>query len=607
MTKVDLPGPSLNEAQWGSLRALATSLTAEQSNWVGGYFTGYADAVRLAGAALAPTVPQPPAPQPATQGAQRTLTVLYGSETGNGLEIAEVLAAKAAALGIPASAVDMESYKPATLKQEQDLLVVTSTHGEGEPPQPALAFFEYLDSRKAPRLEGLRFAVMALGDSTYEFYCEAGKRLDRRLEELGGERLKARIDCDVDELKAGRAWGEEIVATLAQAAPAAAAAAVPAAAAVTAAVQHGEANPFLAPVIENLVITGRGSSKETRHIEIGLEGSGLSYEPGDALGIVGRNDRRVVEELLGSLGLAGSEQVRVDDAALPLAEALTARFEIQAATPRFLNHWAELAGADDLRALTAADKASERFAFLEANHIVDFVRNYPVPGISAETFIGGLRALQRRLYSIASSQQAQDGDVHLTVSTVRYDLHGSERRGVVSGALGRLDEEANLPVYIKANPHFRLPADDVPIIMIGAGTGVAPYRAFLQERELRGARGRSWLFFGERNFRSDFLYQTEWQGHLKSGVLTWMDVAFSRDGADKHYVQHRLIERGHELYGWLQDGAALYVCGDAKGMAPDVHEALVALVARAGAMERDAAEAYVRDLQRDGRYQRDVY
>jgi sulfite reductase (NADPH) flavoprotein alpha-component len=299
--------------------------------------------------------------------------------------------------------------------------------------------------------------------------------------------------------------------------------------------------------------------------------------------------------------------VQVDDAALPLAEALTARFEIQAATPRFLNHWAELAGADDLRALTAANKASERFAFLEANHVVDFVRNYPVPGISAESFIGGLRALQPRLYSIASSQEAQDGDVHLTVSTVRYDLHGSERRGVVSGALGRLDEEANLPVYVKANPHFRLPADDVPIIMIGAGTGVAPYRAFLQERELRGARGRSWLFFGERNFRSDFLYQVEWQEHLKSGVLTWMDVAFSRDGADKHYVQHRLIERGHELYGWLQDGAALYVCGDAKGMAPDVHEALVALVARAGAMERDAAEAYVRDLQRDGRYQRDVY
>jgi sulfite reductase (NADPH) flavoprotein alpha-component len=605
MTRTDLPGPGLTEEQWDRLKGLAISLTVDQANWVGGYFTGYADAARhAAGTAIA----QPPVIVPASAPAavQRSLTILYGSETGTALSLGEALAQEAGKLGLVATAVDMADYKPSALKQEQDLLVITSTHGEGEPPQPALGFFEFITSRKAPRLDDVRFAVLALGDSTYEFYCESGKKLDRRFEELGATRLEARIDCDVDQIGQGRSWAIRLLETLAREKPIAAAPAIAVPSAAPMAASFDQANPFAAEVLENLVITGRGSSKETRHLEISLEGSGLTYQPGDALGIVGQNDPRVVAELLDCLGLDPDQPL--SGHATPLGQTLQTGFEIATATPKFLAHWAELSGASALAALSGPDKASERFAFLEAHHVVDIVRHYPVTGLSGETLIAGLRALQPRLYSIASSQEAQDGDVHLTVSTVRYQLHGSERWGVVSGGLSRLSEaEATLPVYVKPNPHFRLPADDVPIIMLGAGTGVAPYRAFMQQRELRNAAGRSWLFFGDRNFRSDFLYQAEWQAQLKSGALTRMDVAFSRDAAGKAYVQHRLREQARDVFAWLEQGAHFYVCGDAKGMAPDVHQALLALVAEQGGLSPEKAEDYVRTLQRDGRYQRDVY
>lgn len=607
MTKSDFQGPGLSEDQWSRLKGLATSLSAEQANWVGGYFTGYAEASRSI--STAPGI-QPPMSEAVTlTPAQRTLTILYASETGNGLSLGEELTAYATSLGLPATAVDLADYRTAALKQEQDLLIITSTHGEGEPPQPALGFFEFLDSRKAPRLEGVRYAVMALGDSTYEFYCEAGKRLDRRLEELGAERIKPRIDCDVDELRAGTAWATELLAQLARAA-AKDSGAVPAVvkAAPAGPIAHDADTPFHAEVLENLVITGRGSSKETRHIEIGLEGSGLTYEPGDALGLVAPNDPALVREVLDRLAFDPDQPFLLDHSQSTLGAALSTSFEIATATPRFLSHWADVTGAAELVQLTAPDQASERAAFLRAHHVIDIVRRFPAGGIDPTTFTAGLRAMQPRLYSIASSQEAQNGDAHLTVSTVRYQLHETDRWGTASGCLARhIEPGATLPVHIKANPHFRLPADDVPIIMVGAGTGVAPYRAFVQQRELRGAKGRSWLFFGDRNFRSDFLYQAEWQQHLKSGALTFMDVSFSRDGASKTYVQHRLLERAIEVYAWLQEGAHFYVCGDAKTMAPDVHQALVTIVAQAGGHAPDAAEDYVRKLQRDGRYQRDVY
>jgi len=609
-------GPGFTEVQWQYIHTLATSLDARQLMWASGFLAG-AELLRSGEAATAGVAALPPAaaaPQPA-QAAQRRLTVLYASETGNSAALATSLASQATAQGLQAAAHDLADYKTRNLAAEQDVLIVTSTYGEGDPPQPAAGFFEFIEGRKAPRLPGLRFAVLALGDSTYEHFCEAGKRLDRRFEELGATRLQPRVDCDVDYEDPAQEWARRLLAALGAAAsiPAAAASA-PRTEAVAAAPapRHDKRNPYRATVIDNFVLTGRGSSKETRHVELSLEGSGLAYEPGDALGVVPANDPRLAQDVLDELGLAAETPVSLQGEFLPLGKVLNERVEITAITPRFLEHWGKLAQAPALEQLAQPGQAEARADFARHHHIVDVLRQFPAKGLPAQDVLAALRPLQPRLYSIASSPSATPDEAHLTVSVVRFDLQGRARTGVASGHLAdRAAPDAALPVYIQPNPHFRLPADDVPIIMIGAGTGVAPYRAFLQEREARGASGRSWLFFGERNFRSDFLYQTEWQGLLKDGVLTRMDVAFSRDrhAADsgKTYVQHRLRDQARDLYAWLEEGAHLYVCGDASRLAPDVHRTLASLVAAQGALAPDAAEDYLRRLQSENRYQRDVY
>jgi len=601
-------GPGFTEVQWQYINSLATSLDARQLMWASGFLAG-AELLHSNGTAAAagPALAQAPAAQPA----QRRLTVLYASETGNSTALANALASQAAAQGLQAAAHDLADYKTRNLASEQDVLIITSTYGEGDPPQPAAGFFEFIEGRKAPKLPDLRFAVLALGDSTYEHFCEAGKRLDRRFEELGATRLQARIDCDVDYDEPAQAWADRLLAALEpargqDAPPPFQAAAAPAAA------RYDKRNPYTANVLDNLVLTGRGSSKETRHIELSLEASGLAYEPGDALGIMPANDPALVRDILGELGLAAEAPVSVQGDFLPLGRALEERVEIAAITPRFLEQWGKLAQAPRLQELAQAGQAEARADFARHHHIIDVLRQFPAKGLDPQDVLAALRPLQPRLYSIASSQLAAPDEVHLTVSVVRYGLQGAARTGVASGHLAeRALPDATLPVYIQSNPHFRLPADDVPIIMIGAGTGVAPYRAFLQEREARGAAGRSWLFFGERNFRSDFLYQAEWQGLLKDGVLTRMDVAFSRDrhtaGGAKTYVQHRLQEQARDVYAWLEEGAHVYLCGDASRLAPDVHQALAGVVASRGGLNPEAADDYLRRLQRESRYQRDVY
>ena len=590
-------GELLDAQQRQHVEALTGSVTPEQARWLSGYFAGLeAGIARQGGGGVA-------APAAASS---RTLTVLHGGETGNSAGIARSLVAAAGERGLNATLADMASYKSRQLKAEQDLVLVCATHGEGDPPQPGMNFFEYLESAKAAKLPDLRFAVLALGDSSYEHYCEAGKRLDRRFEELGATRLAPRVDCDVDYDEPAAAWSGELLALLAaEAKPAAVA--VPAAA-FAAPSLHDKRNPFQARVIENLSIVGRRSTKDIRHIELDIADSGLTYQPGDGIGIVTRNGPGPVEALLTATGLSGDAPLTVKGEAVSLAQALESHFEICTTVPRFLDHWAGLTGAAPLEELRQEERRAERQAYLRGHHIVDIVRNYPVPGIDAETFVAGLRPLQPRVYSLASSQAAFPDEAHITLSPLRYALHEEERHGVASAHLAdRTEVGASLPVYIQGNDQFRLPADDAPVIMVGPGTGVAPFRAFLQEREARGAPGRNWLFFGERNSRSDFLYQVEWQEWLKDGLLTRMDVAFSRDGPEKTYVQHRMIERASELFGWLEDGAHFYVCGDAEQMAPDVHEALITVAAAAGGLSRDAADAYVRELQRSGRYHRDVY
>ena len=315
-----------------------------------------------------------------------------------------------------------------------------------------------------------------------------------------------------------------------------------------------------------------------------------------------------MQQILDLTSLNGDSEVTLKNEKLALAEALRTRFEIMQAAPRFLTQWSVLSGSGELARLAGEEGAGERHAFLEKHHVVDFLREYPVAGVDAEGLLAGLRPLQPRLYSIASSLAAAPDEAHITVSPVRYDLWESRRTGVASGHLAdRGEVGSQLPVYIQENPHFRLPSDGVPIVMVGAGTGVAPYRAFLQEREARGADGKSWLFFGERNFRSDFLYQTEWQQWLEDGVLSELDVAFSRDAGQKIYVQHRMHERSRDLFAWLEEGAHFYVCGDEKAMAKDVHEALLQIIEREGDLSRDGAEEYVRVLSSEHRYQRDVY
>lgn len=584
--------------QWRLVEALSHSLGPMEARWLSGYFAGLDAGLRQ----------PPPQPAPSFASATRKLAILYGTETGNAAEVARALQAAAKAAGLEPALFDMADYKVRRLAEEQDLLVVVSTYGEGDPPQPATGFFEFIEGRKAPKLDGVRFAVLALGDSTYEYYCEAGKRLDRRFEDLGAARLAARVDCDIDYEDPAAAWAEAVVAQLAAEAKTAAVPAAAAAAPADTPDAYDKRNPFPAPVVENIAIVGRGSSKETRHIEFSLAGSGLTYAPGDALGIAASNDPAIVAALLDALALSPDTSFDMKGRETAIGEALTHRFEITAATPRFLDYWAQLSEADALRQLQQEDRAGERAAFLRTHHVVDIVRRFPVAGVMPQGFVSALRPLQPRLYSLASSLSAAPDEAHLTVAPVRYTLHGEPRSGVASGLLAdRTEPDATLPVYVQSNPHFRLPDDDTAIIMIGAGTGVAPYRAFLQEREARGSGGRSWLFFGERNFRTDFLYQTEWQGWLKDGTLSRMDVAFSRDAAEKTYVQHRMKEQAKDVFAWLEAGAHIYVCGDAANLAPDVHETLIDIVAAEARTGREAAEDYVRSLQSDHRYQRDVY
>ena len=611
MTKLEFPGSALTTDQWAQVNQLATSLSQEQAIWISGYFAGLSHQARTLASAsdiaeLSPPFQNRPAAAPAT----RLLTVLFGSETGNSKALAKSLVEKAKAKGIEARLADMADYKTRGLKDEQDLLVITSTHGEGDAPQTAVGFFEFLESRKAPKLPQLRYAVLALGDSTYERYCEAGKRIDRRFEELGAQRLADRIDCDVDYEDAADAWIAAVVTNLAPSAQTRVSVAPTTAAVQSAApaTTFDKKHPFQAGVIDNIVLTGRGSTKETRHIELSLADSGLTYQPGDALGIVPSNDPALVAAMLEKLSLSADTPVTLKQGTTSLGEAFANTLEITAVTPRFLDHWADITGASELQTLRASDQREARAAFQHNHHILDVVSRFPAPGIDAAQFVAGLRPLQPRLYSIASSLAAAPDEAHLTVSPVRYTLHDLPRTGVASGYLAsRTEADATVPVYIHSNDHFHLPDDDVPILMIGAGTGVAPYRAFMQEREARGASGRSWLFFGERNFRSDFLYQVEWQELLKNGALSRLDLAFSRDAAPKTYVQDRLRRQGRDVYAWLEEGAYLYICGDSAHMAPDVHTALTDIVAEHGGLDREEAGAYLSTLQRDRRYRLDVY
>lgn len=537
-------------------------------------------------------------------------TVLYGSQTGNCEAVAQALTRRLQAEGVRVAASSIDRFEPRELSAVEVLLAVVSTHGEGEPPDSAVALHAFLQRPHGPRLDGVRFAVLELGDSSYEQFCRTGEDFDRRLAQLGGERLIPLVRCDVAYEAPAQAWMSEVTRLLCAGARGPAAAAAAPAPPADAASAFGRGRPFAAEVVENVNLNGPGSAKETRHIELALTGSGLAYEPGDALGVYPRNDPALVEQLIAEMRWSPEAPVPSPSGAgtRALREVLLEEVEIARLTPGVLGRLADLS-RDGLSELVARGQGAALREYVAGRDLVDAVRDFGLRGSAPAELVPMLKRLAPRLYSIASSQRSTPGEVHLTVRVVRYESHGRRRTGVASGHMAqRVAPGDTLPVYVQRNPSFRLPSDpQTPVIMIGPGTGVAPYRGFLQERARSASPGQAWLFFGEARFKTDFLYQTEWQRWLDTGVLTRLDVAFSRDGPHKVYVQDRLREHGRQVFAWIEAGAYVYVCGDRTRMAADVHGALVEICAWHGGMSPDDAAAYVAALQRDKRYQRDVY
>ena len=606
-----------NQEQAELLNRLLPTLTESQKVWLSGFLAA-SQSVSPASASIdtpvAQTVEQPS--QKTTQEISKEVTILYGSQTGNAQGLAKKAAAKLEEQNFQVSVLSMNDFKPNNLKKVKNLLILVSTHGEGDPPDNALSFHEFLHGRRAPKLEDLHFSVLSLGDSSYEFFCETGKQFDQRLEELGGTRLYPRFDCDLDFDEPAAEWLDGVVSSLSEAQgeiEAQSGSASPdhiTATQVTESV-YSRTNPFKAEVLENLNINGRGSNKETRHLELSLEGSGLSFKPGDSLGIYPENDPELVQMLLETLNWSPEQTVTINKQGdiRSLKEALISYYEITVLTKPLLQKVADLSNHEDLRALLAKGNEEQLKAYIDGRDLLDLVRDFGPWGSSAQEFVSILRKMPSRLYSIASSLAANPDEVHLTIGAVRYDAHGRERKGVASILCAeRLQPGDTLPVYIQHNDNFALPENpETPIIMVGPGTGVAPFRSFMQEREEVGAEGKSWMFFGDQHFVTDFLYQTEWQQWLKDGVLTKMDVAFSRDTDQKVYVQHRMLEQSQELFAWLQEGAVVYICGDEKNMAHDVHNTLIEIIEKEGSMSREQAEQYLADMQQQKRYQRDVY
>jgi len=589
----------LNPEQLARLQAATTDFSPTQLAWVSGYFWGMLNQQPGAVASAPATAVEIPA-----------ITLISASQTGNARRVAEALRDDLLAAKLNVNLVNAGDYKFKQIASEKLVIVVTSTQGEGEPPEEAVALHKFLFSKKAPKLAGTAFAVFGLGDSSYEFFCQSGKDFDSKLAELGAERLLDRVDTDVEYQAAAVEWRARIVEVLKARVPTE----TPAQAAATAAGAVNDIHtspytkeaPLTASLSVNQKITGRDSEKDVRHIEIDLGDSGLRYQPGDALGVWYQNDPALVKELVELLWLKGDEPVTVEGKTLPLSEALQWHFELTVNTANIVENYATLTRSESLLPLVG-DKAKLQH-YAATTPIVDMVRFAPAQ-LEAEALIGLLRPLTPRLYSIASAQAEVESEVHVTVGVVRYDIEGRARAGGASSFLAdRVEEEGEVRVFIEHNDNFRLPANpETPVIMIGPGTGIAPFRAFMQQRAADEAPGKNWLFFGNPHFTEDFLYQVEWQRYVKEGVLSRIDLAWSRDQKEKIYVQDKLREQGAELWRWINDGAHIYVCGDANRMAKDVEQALLEVIAQFGGMDAEAADEYLSELRVERRYQRDVY
>lgn len=598
-----------------SLQQMTETLDDKQLLWLSGYLYGLSAAKSqtnvgtTAHVTATPSVIQLQNNNAIT--AKQKVTILYGTQSGNAKKAAQKTAESLKTKGLDIQVLDMSEYKPTKLKDEKILLLVVSTYGEGEPPAAAEELHRFIFGNRAPKLPDLQFSVLALGDTSYTLFCQTGKDFDQQFEKLGAKRLTNRVDCDVDWHDLADTWIENVISNLPQSANGQTqnnVAQVKTAQTVATKTQYDRKNPFEAEILEKIQLNGRGSTRETWHVELLLEGSGLTYQAGDVLHILPNNSERLVSEVLKASKIAPSVTVEFDGEKLPFGTILLEKVELSVLTRDVLQRYYDFSKNEKLKNILADAKTLQQFIY--GRDVVDLLSTFPTEGgVTAEILTKILRKLPSRAYSIASSLAAHPDEVHLTVGAVRYEAFGRKKQGVASTFLAdRIHVGEKVKVFIEENEFFKLPKDpSTPIIMVGAGTGIAPFRAFVEERTEQGADGKSWLFFGNPHFKTDFLYQTEWQQYLKNGNLSRLDVAFSRDQKEKIYVQHKLLKNSKKVFEWLQNGAYFYVCGDKNKMAGDVEKALIQIAAQEGGLSHEKAVEYVKTLKKQRHYLEDVY
>jgi sulfite reductase (NADPH) flavoprotein alpha-component len=583
----------LSNEQLATLSAFSTGLNREQLLWINGYFQGL----------LASTGDLAVVKESIPSGGKK-LKILYGTHTGRSKVIASRLASQLVERQVECTVVALDEYKVKQLTSEANLVLIVSTHGEGEPPVMAEDFHSFITGKRAPQLLNLNYSVVALGDKSYKLFCKTGIDIDQALAKSGAKPILSVVTLDVDFEEEADLWIKKFVSIFAEVSdtqqPASVGSTIPPINNFT------RKNPFKATVLDKVKITGRESDKEVYHVELSLEGSGITYEPGDSVGILANNPPELVSEILKQTGFNASDEVLIKDGSFSIAEALTERLEITVLTREVIQKYQEKTANQQLGEILADDAQLDNYLY--GHDILDLLVEFPTV-LTPQGLAELLRPFPPRLYSISSSQDAVGDEVHITVATVRYSNKGRRRGGACSTYLAdRIEIDSPVSLFIEKNPSFKLPEDEqTPVILIGAGTGVAPFRSFLQHREANNQKGKTWLFFGERRFHSDFLYQIEWQKLLKEGYLEKIDVAFSRDQKEKVYVQNRLIERQKEVFEWLNKGANIYLCGDMKQMARDVQETLLRILETQGGMTEEKALEYLKNLKREKRFQLDVY
>ncbi len=584
----------LNDQQLSALTSLTAGLNREQLLWINGYFQGFLASSRTNQQVAGKSQPQ----------SDKKLKILYGTHTGRSKIIAGKLAGNLAGRGVEVVSVALDEFKTRQLISETNVVFIVSTHGEGEPPAMAEDFHGFITGKRSPQLPNLNYSVVALGDKSYKFFCKTGIDIDQALEKSGAKSILPILTLDVDFDEEIDRWINDFTGVFAE---------IPADKTQSNIQNSTESTetytrkkPFLATVIAKVKITGRDSDKEVNHVELSLDGSGITYEPGDSVGILANNPPQLVDDILNHLGFDGAESVTIKDGIFSLKEALSNHLEITVINRDVIQKYQAKAVNSELQKIIENEELLDQYLY--GHDVLDLLEDFPF-SFSVQDLADVLRAFPARLYSISSSQAAVGDEVHITVSTVRYSNKGRTRGGACSTYLAdRIEIDSQVAVFIEKNPAFKLPEnEETPVILIGAGTGVAPYRAFLQHREANNQKGKTWLFFGERRFHSDFLYQVEWQKLLKDGYLEKIDVAFSRDQEEKIYVQNRLIEKQKEVFEWLKNGANIYLCGDMKQMAHDVQNTLLRIFETQGGLTEEKALEYLKTLKKEKRFQTDVY